>query len=454
MNTGVICGVRVSHNRASVEEIELAGQRDSRTVMETLLTRNGIIESFAIQTCNRSEAYVVADSAAAGRRALASFAPDVRDGAVVEMSHEESLRHLLRVATGLESLVLGEDQILGQFKRAVEAARGIGALGPMLEAGVTKAIHVGERARNETSINEGAVSIGSAAVRLAEQSVGLDNRKALVIGAGEMGSLIAESLASTSVSEVIIANRTIENAESIAETINSASYAVSLEALTEVLTDASIIMTATGYSEYLIEPADIDDAGETFIIDLAQPRNVHPATADIENAIVQDIDALESITQETEASREAAAREVDAMIDEEFDRLLESYKRQRADEAISGMYEAAEHVKRREVETALEKLETQGTLTENQRETISSMADALVNQLLAAPTKSLRDAAAEDDWTTIQTAMTLFDPDFGGNTPQPDRPDDIPRAAERGDISGDDLPDDVPNHVAEKISDG
>ncbi len=454
MNTGVICGVRVSHNRASVEEIELAGQRDSRTVMETLLTRSGITESFAIQTCNRSEAYVVADSAAAGRRALASFAPDVRDGAVVEMSHEESLRHLLRVATGLESLVLGEDQILGQFKRAVEAARGIGALGPMLEAGVTKAIHVGERARNETSINEGAVSIGSAAVRLAEQSVGLDNRKALVIGAGEMGSLIAESLASTSVSEVIIANRTIENAESIAETINSASYAVSLEALTEVLTDASIIMTATGYPEYLIEPADIDDAGETFIIDLAQPRNVHPATADIENAIVQDIDALESITQETEASREAAAREVDAMIDEEFDRLLESYKRQRADEAISGMYEAAEHVKRREVETALEKLETQGTLTESQRETISSMADALVNQLLAAPTKSLRDAAAEDDWTTIQTAMTLFDPNFGGNTPQPDRPDDIPRAAERGDISGDDLPDDVPNHVAEKISDG
>jgi Glutamyl-tRNA reductase len=170
MNKGVICGVRVSHNRASVEEIELAGERDSQSIMETLLTRQGITESFAIQTCNRSEAYVVADGAVAGRRALANFAPSVRDGAVVEMSHEESLRHLLRVATGLESLVLGEDQILGQFKRAVEIARGIGALGPMLDAGVTKAIHVGERARNETSINEGAVSIGSAAVRLAEQS--------------------------------------------------------------------------------------------------------------------------------------------------------------------------------------------------------------------------------------------------------------------------------------------
>ncbi|WP_182013914.1 glutamyl-tRNA reductase [Haloquadratum walsbyi] len=454
MNTGVICGVRVSHNRASVEEIELAGERDSRTIMETLLTRDGITESFAIQTCNRSEAYVVADGAVAGRRALASFAPDVRDGAVVDMSHEESLRHLLRVATGLESLVLGEDQILGQFKRAIEVARGIGALGPMLEAGVTKAIHVGERARSETSINEGAVSIGSAAVRLAGQSVGLNGRKALVIGAGEMGSLVAESLASTNISEVVIANRTIENAESIAETINSPAYAVSLDSLTEVITEASIIMTATGYGKYLIEPTDIDGAGETFIIDLAQPRNVHPATADIENAIVQDIDALESITKETEASRQAAAREVDAMIDEEFDRLLESYKRQRADEAISEMYEAAEHVKRREVETALEKLEKQGTLTDNQRETVSSMADTLINQLLAAPTKSLRDAAAEDDWTTIQTAMTLFDPNFGGDTPQPDRPDDIPRAAERGDISGDDLPDDVPNHIAEKVSDG
>jgi glutamyl-tRNA reductase len=141
------------------------------------------------------------------------------------------------------------------------------------------------------------------------------------------------------------------------------------------------------------------------------------------------------------------------MIDDEFERLLESYKQRRADRAISGMYEAAEQVKQREVETALAKLDAQGGLTDEQRETVDALADALVGQLLSAPTKSLREAAVEDDWDTIQTAMTLFDPDFGGDEPSLESPSG-PRDGMPDGVP-EDVPDDadVPRHVLEGLAD-
>ena len=128
MTTGVINGVTVSHQRATVDEIESAAAVDEETTVRDLLARDSVDEAFALQTCNRAEAYVVTESAADGRAALAEFAPDVRDGAVREMDHETSLRHLMRVAAGLESLVLGEDQIIGQLRRAFETARGVGGI--------------------------------------------------------------------------------------------------------------------------------------------------------------------------------------------------------------------------------------------------------------------------------------------------------------------------------------
>jgi glutamyl-tRNA reductase len=150
------------------------------------------------------------------------------------------------------------------------------------------------------------------------------------------------------------------------------------------------------------------------------------------------------VTAETHDRRQEAAARVEAMIDTEFEHLMERFKRNRADEAISAMYESAERTKREELETAFRKLEAQGELTADQRETVAAMADALVNQLLSAPTKSLREAAAEDDWTTIHTAMQLFDPEFGGDPPElptGETPTEIPDDA------------DVPQHVLDRLSD-
>ncbi|MFB6130859.1 MAG: glutamyl-tRNA reductase [Salinigranum sp.] len=415
-SAGVISGLSVSHRNASVDEIECVSRADERTVVSELLSREGVTEAFALETCNRMEAYVVTGDVERGRGALSEVLPPVRDEAVVRMDHEASLRHLMRVATGLESLVLGEDQILGQFKSAIEEAEAAGGVGPLLEEALTKAIHVGERARTETAINEGIVSLGRAAVELARERIELADASALVVGAGEMGQITARALADANVRRLVVANRTRSRAERLARGIDVESEAVGLDDLRGAIDGADVVVAATGSPDYVLDASALDSAGETLVVDIAQPRDVDPTAAALAGVEVFDIDALEAVTDRTRANRRDAAEAVEVMIDEEFERLLESFKRKRADEAISAMYESAERVKTRELEKALTKLDAEGGLTDAQRETVGALADALVGQLLAAPTRSLRDAAARDDWTTIQTAMRLFDPDFDGDT--------------------------------------
>ncbi|ELZ78059.1 glutamyl-tRNA reductase [Haloferax larsenii JCM 13917] len=462
-SAGVISGVSVAHDRASVQEIECASEDDVQTVVDYLLAQEGVTEAFSLQTCNRAEAYVVTEDAADGRRALDDFAPEVRDGGVRHMDHEESLRHLMRVSAGLESLVLGEDQIIGQVKAAIEASRDVGGIGPMLEDALLKAVHVGERARSETAINEGAVSLGSAAVRLARSELDdpIETAQTLVVGAGEMGTLAAQALSSADVAELVVANRTVARAESLVEDLSGATEATGLDSIESAIAAADLVITATSSPDYVVEAATLADAGETMLIDIAQPRDVDPAVGDLTDVVVHDIDDLETVTDQTEVQRERAAQQVEVMIDEEFDRLLAAYKRKRADEAISSMYEAAEYVKRREVSTALSKLEAQGDLNDEQRETVESLADALVGQILAAPTKSLRDAAGDDDWTTIQTAMRLFDPGFDDiPTRRPDEQAESKRpsfgaSGSRPDRNSDraESDDELPRRVLEQLSD-
>ncbi|WP_232686151.1 glutamyl-tRNA reductase [Halobacterium zhouii] len=417
-NTGVVSGVRVSHRTASLEELEAAGVTAEADALEALLDRPVVEEALVLQTCHRVEAYVVTDDAATGRRALARADFDPADPGAVSMGHEDSLRHLLRVAAGLESLVVGEDQIIGQLRDAYETAREADAIGPVLQEAATKAMHVGERARTETAINEGATSLGSAAVRLAERHTDLQGATALVVGAGEMGSLAVKSFASAGVERVVVANRTEKRARLVADAADAPAEVAGLDGLAEHAADADVVVTATGSPGHLVDADALTDAGETVVVDLAQPRDVPPAAADAPDVSVHDLDDLEAVTAATRERREDAAREVETMIAEEFERLLAQYKRKRADEVIAHMYESADRLKNREVSTAVSRLEAaDGEFSEEQREVVESMADALVNQLLAAPTRSLREAAAEDDWSTIATALDLFDPQFEEGMP-------------------------------------
>ncbi|MFB6221044.1 MAG: glutamyl-tRNA reductase [Halolamina sp.] len=406
---GVITGVSVSHSLATVEEIESAAPADPSAAAASLSARAGVSESVVLTTCNRAEAFVVADTVDAGRDALADFAPEVREGAVTRFGHEEAIRHLMRVACGLESLVLGEDQIIGQVKECLERAQDNGTVGTVLEEALLKAVHVGERARTETGINEGTVSMGSAAVELAAEETDLTDETALVLGAGEMGTLAARALADAGVARLYVANRTLGNAEHVAQDVGVPAEPVALGDAADAAAEASVIVGATGAPEPVLT-ADELTGTEAVCVDIARPRDIDPAAAEHSGLLVHDIDDLEAVTEKAHEQRRAEARQVEAMIDAELDRLLNSFKRARADDAISGMYEGAERMKARELDRALTKLEAQGDLTGDQRETVEALADSLVSQLLAPPTRSLREAAAEDDWATIRTAMALFDP--------------------------------------------
>lgn len=447
VRSGVVSGVRVSHDSASLDEVEAACHTDSEAILLRLLENEGVNEAFALQTCNRFEAYVVTDEAETGRAVLDDFAPDVGGHSVVAMGHEESLRHLMRVATGLESLVLGEDQILGQVRDAYDTAVEVAALGPMLDDAVTKAIHVGERARTETAINDGAVSVGSAAVKLLAErhEADLDAATALVVGAGEMGTIAAHALADAAVEALYVANRSPDRAVEVTREVDhDDAHSLALDDLDTALDRADVVVTATGSDEYVFEGSDLADCGDVVVVDIAQPRDVAPVAGDVDGVTVHDMAALESVTDRAERQRRDAAESVEAMIDREFERLLEDYKRKRADEVISAMYESAERVKERELSEALSKLEAHGDLSADQREVVSGLADALVSQLLAPPTKSLRDAAAEDDWATITTALQLFDPDFGEDGQG--EPSEFVRKVVGQDGA-------IPDHVADRIPD-
>jgi glutamyl-tRNA reductase len=431
----VISGVSVSHRQATVDDIEAAAGTSQRTTVEALLAHPSVTEAIVLQTCNRSEAYVVTHDAEVGRGALAPLVAGVPTEVVRDLGHEESLIHLMRVASGLESIVLGEDQIIGQVRQAYEDARAAGGIGAVLDDAVLKALHVGERARSETAINEGVVSLGSAAVRLAARERDLAEATALVVGAGEMGSLAAKALEGR-VARVIVANRTVPHAEHVAANVESAAEAVGLDALAEAVAAADVVITATGSDDHVLDAALLREAGTLFVIDIAQPRDVAPDAAALPGVDVRDLDALQQVTDQTRTQRREAATQVEAIIDEEFERLLTQYKRKRADEVIATMYEGADRVKSREVETALSKLEAEGDLTPEQRAIVESLADALVSQLLSAPTKTLRDAAERDDWSTINTALQLFEPGF--------RPTErLPEGVTPGDLSGL-SPDDIP----------
>jgi glutamyl-tRNA reductase len=280
----------------------------------------------------------------------------------------------------------------------------------VLEDGLLKAIHVGERARTETAINEGIVSLGSAAVDLARRERGLDGRT-VVVGAGDVAETVTAALSDLDAGEVCVLNRSPGRAEALAAALG-AEWG-DLDGLADHLRDADVVIVSTGSASPVIGRATLADAGETLVIDLGQPRDVAPDVADLEHVSAYDLDDLRTVTRRTHEERRAAAEAVETIVDAEYDHLIESYKRKRADAVIRGMYRGADRIKERELDRALGKLDD---LDADQREVVRGLADALVSRLLAAPTQSLRDAAADDDVETMLAAIELFDPGAEGDT--------------------------------------
>jgi glutamyl-tRNA reductase len=291
---------------------------------------------------------------------------------------------------------------------------------------------------------------------MAERDLDLSGAAALVVGAGEMGALAATAL-DGEVERVVVANRSLSNAEHVAESLDGPASAVGLDALPIALSEADLAVTATASPGYVVDAETLANAGETLVVDLAQPRDVAPEARETDGVTLRDLDAIEEVTADTRERRREAAAAVETIIDAEFENLVTQYKRKRADEVIAAMYEGAEKTKERELRTAISRLEAAGDLNEDQREVVGALADALVGQMLAPPTRSLRDAAENDDWSTINTALRLFGPGLDLASESPIETDDRLSPPEDADLDPEDIPAEMrermPDRVLERLGD-
>ncbi len=406
-----IASMLVTHRKASIDEIERAWHGDVETILRWVGSQDRVEECAVLKTCNRVEIYVVSPR---GEKVLFDLAKKARvSSRIIDFhDHDESLRHLLRLASGLESMIIGEDQILGQMKELTQMAAKAGTTGWMLDSAFKKAIQVGKRVRRETRINERSVSVGSAAVDLAEDILGdLTGLSVLVIGAGDTGELISRALKARDIGSLTVTNRTLGSAECLAARLGG--NAVPFEEMKNCLKKADVVISATSAPHYILLKDDIEKAmaercEKLLIIDIANPRDVDLAASEVPNVKLHNIDSLKNISQENMKQRMADAAAVEAIIAEELDLLKAKYKRKEAEDLLARLYSLAETIKDQEVKKAMNKLSARHTLGEIEQQVLRDMSHSIVNKLLSEPTKALKSAAERGDVEVLKSLNELF----------------------------------------------
>jgi glutamyl-tRNA reductase len=393
----VLC-VGLSHKQApigvreqlAVSEEELEGR------LRQLKSLSGVREALLISTCNRIEIFAVADSRATGEDLLEMLGPLAAPHAVCRFE-EEALRHLFRVAASLDSMVVGEAQILGQVKEAAAHAQRAGALGPQLSKALARATTAARRVRTETEIARGAVSVASVAVKLAHKLLGsLEGRCVLLLGAGEMAQLAARELRSAGARELLVANRSPQRAEELAREV--AGVPVSLAELPGLLERADVAVCSTAAAQAVVTREMMARALKVrryrpiFLVDLTLPRNVEPSANELENVYVYDLDDLERVAAQNQQLRSAQLGKAEQIVEEELKAFFAASRERSAVPVLARLREHAESVARTEAEKTLASL---GTLDEKQQKTVRAMASAIVNKLLHGPTSKLRAEAGE-----------------------------------------------------------
>lgn len=406
-----ITSMVITHSKATVEEIEEAWDGDIEKMLKDLHSSELVCECVVMKTCNRVEIYIVSPK---GSTVLFQFAKKMglSSNIVDFFEHEESIMHLLRLASGLESMIIGEDQILGQIKDLYLVAKKLGTSGRTLDTAFSKAIQVGKRVRTETEINRGALSIASASVDLAEETVGdLKDKMVLVIGTGEMGTLVTRALSHREIELMYIANRTYTAAKELADEMGG--HAVHFDQIEENLRRADVVISATGAPHYVLKHEQIEKAmslrdKELLLIDIANPRDIDPSISDIPHVTLYNIDNLRVINEKNLELRMEEAKKAQAIIDEEFGLLTKQYKRQKADTLVSELYAQSYKLRVNEKEKALTKLSAYHTIGETEQQIIEDLTHSIINKMLAEPTKVLRYAAEIGDDELLESVGRVF----------------------------------------------
>jgi glutamyl-tRNA reductase len=406
--------VGTSHHRAPVELREqlFVSAAENRELVERLAGADA--EAVVLSTCNRTELYLAhSDDEAAQARAfaeltaLAGLAESEIAPALYTVTDEAAALHVFRVAAGLDSLIPGEAQILGQVRGAYEAAREVGTAGPVLHRVFRQALRVGRRVRTETAIGENPASISSAAAELAERVFGtLEGRRILVLGAGKMSDLATVNLISRGVDSVFVANRSVERAERLARRFGG--RAAGLDAVEAELESADVVVASTSASGYVLSAEQVERAMRKrkgrpiFFVDIAVPRDIDPAVNEIEGCYLYDVDDLERVVEESVAGRRTEAVRAEAIVADEAERFRDWQLSLDVVPAIASLRALAESIREDELARAEGRL---GSLSPSQRRAVEALTAQIVNKLLHLPTVRMKEAAAAADGVLYADAI-------------------------------------------------
>lgn len=386
--------IGLNHKTAPVELRERVAFSEAciPEALSSLVDHEVVEEGLIVSTCNRVELVASAPvNPDQGMSRLAGFLCDYHSLSLAQIdSHlyrhrdADAVKHLFRVASSLDSMVVGEPQILGQVKEAYQHAQKAGSVGRVLSQLMDRALTVAKRIRSETAVSQNPVSVSSVAVDLARKVFGeLADKTVLLVGAGEMGELAARSLMDAGTSRLVVTNRTTERAESIAMQFGGG--AVTFEALYDVLPSVDIVLCSTGAPEFVIKAAETRRSlksrrkGPLLFIDISVPRNIDPEVAGIDNAFVFDVDDLDSVVQSNLREREREAQAAEAIIETEVIHFLGHLRTLDIGPAVVEVKELLTEIARGELRRTRKRL---GNLTEEQETAIREiLLPALVNKL-------------------------------------------------------------------------
>lgn len=378
---------------------------------------DGVEEAALLSTCNRTEIYAqVAEGKEAGVAVWLAerhqLTPEALSGYLYQHSDDAAVRHLFRVATGLDSLILGEPQILGQVKDAWQAARDAKALRSPLDRLFQQTFAVAKRVRTDTRIGAHPVSVAFAAVRLARQTfTDLERATVMLIGAGDTIELAARHLVDAKVQRLLVANRTPEHAQALAT--RHGGYALPLSELSRHLPEADIVISATASREPILRRDAVQAALRTrkhkpmLLLDLAVPRDIAPDVATLADVYLYTVDDLEQVIEENRASRREAAQQAEAIIELQVDHYMAWWRAQGRQDTLRQLRTRGENERDRALADAREQLQR----GQDPSDVLERLAHQLTNRLLHAPSTALRQAALTGDAELLRAAERLYDSD-------------------------------------------
>ena len=397
----MILNLRVDHKIADIQSMENISKEIDELFWK-LQEKYSISEFVEISTCNRKEYYLCSENISFDEELLSHENQNI----VIEYG-DASVMHLLRMTSGLESMIVGEDQILGQVKDAKAKASKNHHCGKFLDLIFTKAIHVGQVVRNKTNINKGSVSIGSAAVDLAEKHLGdLTGKSVLVVGAGKMGKLVAKALAEKNLNAIFVANRTFYVAVELAEDLDGT--AILFSQLDDYLKGADLVISATSAPHSIITKERLENIGlndsNLMMVDIANPRDISDDVRDL-GVKLFNIDDLREIADYNTKLRVKEFDEAEIIINEEYHLLKESFKIMEVDDLLSSLRISMEEIRQRETKKASSKLSD----VDGSSKIINNLTNSIVNKIFFDISQNLKQAAAEDKQEVLKSAEYIFD---------------------------------------------